>query len=44
VLVPLVLVLIALSLYPQIALKRSEPAVEGAIAPTQQPAGEVAQP
>ena len=43
VLVPLVLTIIALSLYPQIALERSEPAVEGAIAPTQQPA-EVAQP
>jgi NADH-quinone oxidoreductase subunit M len=50
VLVPLVLVIIGLSLYPQLALKRSEPAVKGALAPSQPllgdaPAGnEVAQP
>ena len=49
VLVPLVLVIVALSLYPQLALERSEPAVEGAIAPAQQAVAggsstEVAQP
>jgi NADH-quinone oxidoreductase subunit M len=34
VLVPLVLAIVAIALYPQIALHRSEPAVKAAIAPT----------
>jgi hypothetical protein len=40
VLVPLVLVIIGLSLYPQLALERSEPAVRSYVKPAQ----EIAQP
>jgi NADH-quinone oxidoreductase subunit M len=44
VLVPLVAVIVALALYPQIALKRSEPAVKSSLGQTTHPQITVAQP